>query len=350
VELRGISDAALVQKAYQDFVSYRESESIRLCLKHLRQRNYLDLFQMIQAQTNLQLEHPLLTELHHQLVINGDFDRAEELMMEGLQKGLYQDYICSLPYKPLWSRIAPTSQSPTPPMRGGHQMCIDPDGSKIYLFGGWDGTRDLADFWEFDLHVREWKCISVDTRKQGGPDPRSCHKICIDTTRKAIYTLGKYVDPDSRPNIPLDNDFWKFDIASQRWSKISNNTADEGGPELIYDHQMLIDPDRGMLYVFGGRTISSDPSQLVYSGLYSWDISQNKWKLIRSDIASSSSSIQMKSRIGHSMLFNPETREIYIFAGQRHKDFLADFYIYQIDTDTIVEVSRDYSKLGGIWI
>lgn len=163
-----------------------------------------------------------------------------------------------------------------------------------------------------------------------------------------IYTLGKYVDPDSRPNIQLDSDFWKYDILTGTWAKISLNTAQEGGPELIYDHQMLVDSEKGNLFVFGGRTISPDPSQIVYSGLYKWHIASNKWTLIRSDINTADSTVQLKSRIGHSMLFNSDTREIYIFAGQRHKDFLADFYVYQIDNDTIVEVSRDYSKLGGI--
>lgn len=183
--------------------------------------------------------------------------------------------------------------------------------------------------------------------RQNGPEPRSCHKICFDVKLKVIYTFGKYVDPDSRPNTQLDSDFWKYDVVYDKWTKISSNTALEGGPDLIYDHQMLVDPQQSMLYVFGGRAISPDPAQITYSGLYSWNIATNEWRSIRSDNPSPNSSIQMKSRIGHSMLFNDATREIYIFAGQRHKDFLADFYVYQIDSDTVVEVSRDYSKSGG---
>ena len=64
------------------------------------------------------------------------------------------------------------------------------------------------------------------------------------------------------------------------------------------------------------------------------------------------------------MLFNPETRQLYIFAGQRHKDYLrfvffvgsakdvltflkSDFYVYDIDSDRVTEMNRDYSKNGG---
>ena len=193
--------------------------------------------------------------------------------------------------------------------------------------------------------------------RQGGPEPRSCHKICFDPVRKVIYTLGKYVDPDSRPNIPLESDFWKFDIVSLKWTRISAHTASEGGPELIYDHQMLVDPDSGILYVFGGREITPDPSMIKYSGLFSWEIDTNTWTNLRDDTVYQSSTVDddgraresafIKSRIGHSMLFNHLKKEIYIFAGQRHKDFLADFYVYQIDQDRVVEVSKDYSKSGG---
>jgi hypothetical protein len=121
----------------------------------------------------------------------------------------------------------------------------------------------------------------------------------------------------------------------------------DGGPELIYDQQMVVDSDAQVIYVFGGRTIGPDPSQTVYSGLYAYHIPTNQWRLLRSDTSQPEGTIQLKSRIGHSMLLNAKSRELYIFAGQRNKDFLSDFYVYEIETDTIHEISRDYSKQGG---
>lgn len=110
---------------------------------------------------------------------------------------------------------------------------------------------------------------------------------------------------------------------------------------------MLVDSDRQVLYVFGGRGISPDASVTFYSGLYAWNIVTDTWKLIRDDNTQPSNAIQLKSRIGHSMIMNPITRELYIFAGQRNKDYLSDFYIYDIDADTVFEVAKDYSKVGG---
>jgi len=60
----------------------------------------------------------------------------------------------------------------------------------------------------------------------------------------------------------------------------------------------------------------------------------NHWKIIRDDSCSRLSG-EMKSRIGHSMLFHTEQRLLYIFAGQRRKEFLSDFLTYSLDTGEI---------------
>lgn len=50
-------------------------------------------------------------------------------------------------------------------MRGGHQMCIDDEEGSIYLFGGWDGKKDLGDFWVYNIPSNEWTCISTNTQR-----------------------------------------------------------------------------------------------------------------------------------------------------------------------------------------
>lgn len=42
-------------------------------------------------------------------------------------------------------------------------MCIDVDSGKIYLFGGWDGSKDLSDFWCYNIEKQRWKLLSSDT-------------------------------------------------------------------------------------------------------------------------------------------------------------------------------------------
>lgn len=145
---------------------YRETQVIRLCLKYFRQRNHLDLFQLLQERTKLQLENPLLAELHLRLVVNGDFQGAEELLSGAAQQSLFSEYISECQYKPLWRKINPLDpDAPKPSVRGGHQMCIDVDDGIIYLFGGWDGFKDLSDLWAYRIQSAAWTCLSDDAQK-----------------------------------------------------------------------------------------------------------------------------------------------------------------------------------------
>lgn len=64
-------------------------------------------------------------------------------------------------------------------------------------------------------------------------------------------------------------------------------TQRDGGPDLIYDHQMCMDAEKQMLYVFGGRTVHPDADQHNYSGLYRYNANANSWKLLRYVQASS---------------------------------------------------------------
>ncbi|KAF9427905.1 Muskelin 1, intracellular mediator containing kelch motif [Entomortierella beljakovae] len=370
VEVKGIPDAELVQDTYFQYINFRETESVRLCLKHFRQRKLFDAFKALQERTNIHLEDTLLTKLHNELVVRGNFKRAEELITEAAERGLLNDYINTYDYKPIWKRLGPTnprqgnhhhyhSHQPqvdeSPRQRGGHQMCIDTEGGYVYLIGGWDGSRDQADFWAYSIAEQKWILISLDTSLQGGPTGRSCHKICYSPQHKAIFLLGKYVDPRNRVNVDLSSDFWRFDIDQEsppygRWTKISSNTAVMGGPELIYDHQMCLDPISQTLYVFGGRVVHLDENAQLYSGLYSYNILSNDWKLLRADghpPPPQDGNTVLRSRIGHSMLYDDMTRSLVIFAGQMNKDYLSDFYVYDIEADRVIEVCKDYNKQGG---
>ena len=47
------------------------------------------------------------------------------------------------------------------------------------------------------------------------------------------------------------------------------------------------------------------------------------------------------------MLFEPSTRSIFIFAGQREDKYLADLWIYDTRSGMANEAWSDFSSLGG---
>ncbi|KCV71755.1 hypothetical protein H696_01176 [Fonticula alba] len=100
-------------------------------------------------------------------------------------------------YAAHWRRLHAAGGAWRPCGRGGHQMVLDPVTDSIFLHGGWSGTRDLSDFWQYHIARDAWVCLSPDTGRDGGPTARSCHTMAIDSARGRIFFLGGYIDCDS---------------------------------------------------------------------------------------------------------------------------------------------------------
>lgn len=360
VELMGQDDPIFVRSSLRAYNTQREVEIIRLCLKHFRQNGYESAFEALQKQTNVQLEHPMLTELHGTLVIGGDFPATEEFMEKCcLERGLMDKYLDRQDYKPTWELrqdqpdtiTAPDGVEPLRPgMRGGHQLVIDTVTDRIYLYGGWDGSEDLSDLWVYDIKQNTWRLIHEKSEQYDGPSPRSCHKMIFDPKSRQIFILGRYLDAMSRTKENIRSEFYLFDTVGESWLMICEDTCEVGGPKLLFDHQMCLDEDQQTIYIFGGRIVSprnleelSNKSQ--YSGLFSYHIATNTWQELLVDCAHPTASnpdvVSIKSRVTHSMLFHTGTRHLYIFGGQRNKDYTTDFLSYHVDTQELKVINTE---------
>lgn len=253
-----------------------------------------------------------------------------------------------------------------PSARGGHQLLWDSNSQQLFLLGGWDGKRDLGDFWSFDPISSTWTLLSMNSEKEGGPSPRSCHKAVLHSSASNIYVLGRYIDPERRESTSVPCDFYRYSLAAGQWTRLSADVRAEGGPGCIYDHQMVVDEEDECIWVFGGRLLCGTNESSVYSGLYKFDLKTLQWTLINSDSTttetmtgnvgnsenSDSSSnnlppVRIPSRIGHSMLFDPQSRNLLILGGQRYKDQLSDFYKYSIDRNCVSQLWKNLQMVGG---
>ena len=91
-------------------------------------------------------------------------------------------------------------------------------------------------------------------------------------------------------------------------------------------------------------------SDKKFSGLFVYQIPDNSWKLLWEDGEIKTTGFPpLRSRTGHSMLFNTSDRNLYIFGGQRKKDeYMNDFLTYNVDTGTVKMLSDGNSSAGSI--
>lgn len=353
VRLTGTDDVKIVKPSIEWLNAYRQKEVIRLCMKHFRKLEQSEIVDTLQRVTGVPLEDPRLTGLYDLLVTKGDHLQAECFISNAVMLGLLNDYINAQTYRAVWTKLSFTEGKPG--MRGGHQMVLDPSAELLYLFGGWDGNQDLSDLWVYNIASNKWTIICKDTEAVGGPSARSCHKMCLDPERRQLFTLGKYLDAEYRTPENLKSDFFVYDIESNKWTQISEDTGAVGGPQLIFDHQMSMDVEKRTIYIFGGRVLVSptnseehgmvsSSTEPIFSGLYSYHVPTGTWNRLACDIARPcpTNAPTIRSRAGHSMLFHPRLRKLYIFAGQRGKEDLSDFFTYEVDTNHIEHIFNDF--------
>ncbi|KAF8320681.1 hypothetical protein DL93DRAFT_2152600 [Clavulina sp. PMI_390] len=236
VSLRGVDSPQVVEKAVDDYSNFRDSVALRLILKYLRRTNS-KAYPALLEETGLLIEHPLISELYECFVVQGDHERAEAIMEECATAGLVDLRMstASARHTTSWKRIWDTSNghsdAPPPPQsalriqtgsgsadveptpnptlsslsssraadglipspRGGHVCALDQARGVMYLFGGWDGTQDLADFWAYSIPDSRWTRLSADVSQEEGPSARACGAAIFDEATGYIYFLGRYV-------------------------------------------------------------------------------------------------------------------------------------------------------------
>ncbi|KIY73013.1 hypothetical protein CYLTODRAFT_342854 [Cylindrobasidium torrendii FP15055 ss-10] len=354
VALLGINDPQHIVEAEQKWKQHLETQALSIMLKHLRQRRLLTPFQSILERTGLLLEHPLVSELYDLIVLQGNWLESEQLLERMANARLFDDCLRSFPPTANWTRLTGTNaDGDVPHARGGHAMCIDSTKGLIYMFGGFDGKKSLDDFWSYDIHLDQWTLLCASTAAvNNAPDARACHKMVFDTKTGSIYVFGRLGDVDNNiagtDTAPPRSEFYRYHTRGAdkgHWDYLAMDTSSSGGPPLIFDHQMVIDSDAQMLYVFGGKVVEERGSSNVkYSGFYSFNVRTNRWSHL--SLADSAGKV-VTPRFGHSMLLDPMSRTIYIFAGQRNDQFLADMHAYHIDTKTTTEIFSNFAAAGG---
>lgn len=134
--------------------------------------------------------------------------------------------------------------------------------SKMFVFGGYNGTSRLNDFYSFDFIHESWK---KNIGSSGTPpSPRDRH--CAVVYKDGFYVFGGF---DGHARV---NDLHRYDILSGEWSRILPSWDNLAVPTPRHSHCAVVYKDS--MFVFGG-----------YDGSYRCDLFEynfltNSWRCI----------------------------------------------------------------------
>uniref|UniRef100_A0A1B0BZV9 Uncharacterized protein n=1 Tax=Glossina palpalis gambiensis TaxID=67801 RepID=A0A1B0BZV9_9MUSC len=107
-----------------------------------------------------------------------------------------------------------------------------------------------------EITTKFWTQLCAHSEQMNGPTPSPCHKMIFDPLSKNIFKLGRYLNNSIRTKEYIKFDFCLYDIRAGIWLQICDDTSQVSGPHLVYDHQMCIDAEKRMIYVFGRKVLT----------------------------------------------------------------------------------------------
>lgn len=185
IELLGLEDDLIVCNTLRGYNEKKEKTTIRLILKHLRNKGHFEAFNALSRETDIQLEDQEITNLYQCLVDAGDFVTVEKIMEKLIDEGNVCEFIGKQKYKAKFTEVQ-TSQE-RPKSRTQAAYAYDEARQLVYMFGGYDETNELNDFWVFNLIKSEWSPVE----SINGPSPRSGAKMVFDSVGNQLFITGR---------------------------------------------------------------------------------------------------------------------------------------------------------------
>mmetsp|Transcript_35701 Transcript_35701/g.83574 ORF Transcript_35701/g.83574 Transcript_35701/m.83574 type:complete len:506 (+) Transcript_35701:364-1881(+) len=154
-----------------------------------------------------------------------------------------------------WSAVKYTGMPPR--QRSLHAGIMVDD--CLYIFGGYDGSNRVNDFYKFSFKAFKW---SQETATGASPSARDRHVVVSHGSK--IYIFAGY-DGNNRVN-----DFWQYDTEHEVWTIVD---AALGQPPTPRHSHSGVEYD-GSMYVFAGYDGN------YRSDFHRFNFSQRKWSIV----------------------------------------------------------------------
>lgn len=156
-----------------------------------------------------------------------------------------------------WTLVKQNGGCSPPKQRSLHAGIVV--GDCLYVFGGYDGSNRVNDFYKFSFKASKWSQIQVTS---ASPSARDRHVVVSYTDK--IYIFAGY-DGNNRVN-----DFWQYDTEHEAWTMVD---AALGNPPTPRHSHSGVEYD-GSMYIFAGYDGN------YRSDFHRYNFAQRKWSIV----------------------------------------------------------------------
>jgi N-acetylneuraminic acid mutarotase len=217
-----------------------------------------------------------------------------------------------------WDEM-PSVLGDRPEARTDHIMVLH--SSKIYIFGGYNGSSRFNDLCEYAVEKKRWRQIEATGVV---PSRRFGHSGVVHSASNRLIVFGGW---DGRDTL---NDLFEFNFETQEWQKMVTHGA---SPPHRYRHTAVIFGDN--MFVFGGV----DKTHSRFNDLQRLDLLTNTW-----------SEVCTTGNIPSSRTFHRAVvvgSKMYLLGGYDGTDRLQDLYAIDVGAlspPSLVDISADFIR------
>lgn len=210
-----------------------------------------------------------------------------------------------------------------PTGRGEQGSAYDPCNGRMIVFGGNDyqpkqcanfgPKRFKGDTWMYVHKYKNWIKLKTDN----APSARGRQAMTFDRSRKKIYLFGGRYRPEASSGAYiLYNDFWEFDVNTDKWKKIETTGA---VPTPRSNSYMIYDYVNDSVILFGGNSSTSGLNFKPLNDTYRLNLKTMKWW--RFD-----ASVRPKARLFHSLMLDSKRNRVILYGGGGVNAFTGPFF------------------------
>jgi hypothetical protein len=214
-----------------------------------------------------------------------------------------------------WSELATTG----PTAAQETSMAYDPTTSQLLLFEGWASGGDIGTTWAWNSTTSAWTEVAST-----GPLARNGASMAYDQATSQLILSGGQNGPSTQYN-----DTWKW--TGSAWAQVDGSgctTACTNSPSPRYIASMAYDPATGQLVLFGGYNTTNG----YLSDTWTWN--GTTW-------AQQSPVTSPLARNGASMAYDTATSQMILFGGNNSGTYYNDTWYWTGSTWVQVSDASD---------